>query len=254
MLKDERLEKIEEYVNSNRYASLHELAGRFAISKATIRRDLEALERKKRVVLTRGGASSINKGSSYELPYFEKRQSRHEEKVRIARAACRRIRPGETVMIDSGTTGYEMADFMADIRGVYAATNDLMTALALTKHPDLDLIVIGGNVRKGFYTAHGYFAAADIGNYYFDRAFLCVDAINLKYGCMITNADEVDVKQGIINSAKEVTVICDHSKFAETAFVSVGTLDKVHGIITGRELDRKIYDAFTEKGCRIELV
>lgn len=254
MLKDERLEKIEDYVNTNRYASMHDLTERFSISRATIRRDLEALEKKGRIILTRGGASSVNKGTSYELPYFEKRGANHDEKVRIARAACRRIQPGETVMIDSGTTSFEMAEFMGEQRDVYVATNDLMTAVALTKHPGLSLIFIGGSIRKNFYTADGYYAAANVRNFYFDRSFLCVDAITIGRGCMITNSDEVEVKRSIIECSKEVTVVCDHSKFEATSFISICSLEQIHSIITGRELDKKIYESFLEKGKNIELV
>lgn len=254
MLKDERREKIEEYVNSNRYASMHDLTRHFSASKATIRRDLEALEKESRVVLTHGGASSVRLGSMYELPYHEKRNANREEKIRIAAAALKRIKTGETVLVDSGTTGFELAEMMGSLNGVYVATNDLMTALALTKHPGVEPIVIGGSVRRGFYTMDGYFAAQNVNNYNFDRSFLCVDAINLELGCMITNADELDVKHSIISSAREVTVICDHTKFETTAFVSICDVSKLHSIITGRELDKSIHAAFVERGLNIELV
>lgn len=254
MLKDERLERIEDYINTNRYASLAELTEMLSISKATIRRDLEQLEKQSRICLTRGGAASINKGTLYELPYVEKRNANREEKLRIAKAACQRIRSGETIMIDSGTTGYEMTEFIDDAKGVYVATNDLMTGMALTKRPNVELFIIGGAVRKGFYTANGYFAAANVGTYNFDHAFLCVDAINLGHGCMITNADEVDVKRSIIKSAKEVIVICDHTKFEATAFISICAIDQIHCVITGRELDKEIRDRFIERGCNLQLV
>lgn len=254
MLKDERLEKIEDFVNTNRYASMHELVKLFDISKATIRRDLECLEKAGKVVLTRGGATSVNKGSLDELPYHEKRNANREEKIRIARAAVGRIATGQTVMIDSGTTSFEMAELMDSLSGVIVATNDLMTAVALTKHRGVDLIVIGGGVRRGFYTMDGYFAAANVQNYNFDQAFLCVDAISLDLGCMITNADELDIKRSIIRSSKRVTVMCDHSKFGNTAFVSVCKLDEVDSVITGKELDPAIRAAIVEHGHCIELV
>ena len=254
MLKDERLERIEEFINLNRYASMSELTEMFSISKATIRRDLELLEKMNRVALTRGGAASINRGTMYELPYVEKRNANREEKTRIARAACGRIRSGETVMLDSGTTTYEMADFIDDAKGVCVATNDLMIAMALTKRPGVELFIIGGGVRKGFYTATGYFAAANVCNYNFDRAFVSVDAINLAHGCMITNAEEVDVKRSIIKSAREVIVVCDHTKFEATAFVGICPVEQINGIITGCELDEGIRDKFLERGCSLELV
>ena len=71
MLKFERLERIEQYVNQNRYATINELASQFSISSATIRRDLELLSGQNRVTLTRGGVVSNQANVVEARPYSE---------------------------------------------------------------------------------------------------------------------------------------------------------------------------------------
>jgi DeoR/GlpR family transcriptional regulator of sugar metabolism len=254
MLRDERLDKIEEYVNMNRYVPLTELMTRFGISRATCRRDLEALAENRRVTVTRGGASAVSRGTIYELPYQEKRKLNYEEKSRIAKAACAHIKAGETIMIDSGTTGALMAEYFPDLPDIYAATNDLMTAIALLSCPHINLIFIGGSIRKGFYTACGYFAAEEISNYHFDKVFLCMDAINAAYGCMITNAEEVEVKHSIMNAGREVIALCDHTKFNSSAFISICPTDRLDRVITGQELPEDIRAQFADRGVEMQLV
>ena len=243
-----------DYISHKQYVSLGELTNAFGVSRATVHRDLDYLNRKKQITLTRGGARSLQKSSTYELPYFEKRQTNSEEKARIAQAACQYIQHEETIMIDSGTTGYELAVQMKGMRHVLAATNDLMTAVCLANHPDIELIVIGGNIRQGFYTASGYFATTTVENFHFDKVFLSVDSIGTDRGCMITNADEVDIKRGMLACSKEVIVICDHTKFKTTAFVGVCPIEQIDRIITGKELDKAIYKDFLDRGVEIELV
>jgi DeoR/GlpR family transcriptional regulator of sugar metabolism len=254
MLKEERLESIVEYVNRKKYASFMELSKNFGISKATIRRDLEQLSEAGKISITRGGAASKSKGTKYELPYIAKQKCFHDEKVRIARAACRYILPGETIIIDSGTTTFEMPPFMNDLKDVTIATNDTMIASNLTNCSGVSVCVVGGSLRMGFYTLSGYLAESTVKQIRVDKAFIGIDAINLQYGLMITNFDEVALKRSIIETAKEVIVLCDHSKFTTVAFVNVCPVHGISRIITDDGLDPEIRKQFAENGIEVEVV
>lgn len=254
MLKEERLESILEYVNKNKYASFMELSKNYGISKATIRRDLEQLSETGKISITRGGAASKSKGTKYELPYLAKQKCFHDEKVRIARAACRHILPGETIIIDSGTTSFEMTPFMSDLKDVTVATNDTMIASNLTDCPGLSVCVVGGSLRMGFYTMYGYIAEYTIKQIRVDKAFIGVDAIDPHYGLMITNFDEIALKRSIIETAKEVIVLCDHSKFKSVAFVNICPINVISRIITDDGLDPEVQRQFVENGIEVELV
>lgn len=254
MLRDERLEKIVAYIDQNRFATLAQLTESFGISRATIRRDLAILSDSRRVVLTRGGAASATRGTTFELPFHEKRQQNQDEKIRIGAAACAHVNAGETIMIDSGTTCNEMVPFLQNQTNVSVATNDLLIAVGLAACPNIQTMIVGGGIRRGFYTATGYYAETQIREFHFDKAFLSVDALDLRHGCMITNADEVAVKRAILAAAREVVVLCDHTKFDTTAFVSICKLERITRIITGREISPDHVRAFTDAGITLVIV
>lgn len=121
MLKTERLEKIEEFVNQHKYVTILELTKKLGVSKATVRRDLLELEQAHKITLARGGVMSKQKGTTFEPPYAEKRSINPLEKQRIAKAACALVKPGDMIMLDSGTTIVEMTEFMFDVKGVSVA-------------------------------------------------------------------------------------------------------------------------------------
>ncbi|MEG1191113.1 MAG: DeoR/GlpR family DNA-binding transcription regulator, partial [Oscillospiraceae bacterium] len=155
MLKDERLEKIECLVNERKYVAISDLMLELSISKATVRRDLELLSEGGKLAITRGGAVSVSGGTTYELPYLEKKKVNHEEKIRIAHFAAALVKPGETILIDAGTTCIEMVPFLRERGNIMVATNDLMIALELGRCPNIETILIGGVLRKDFNTTSG---------------------------------------------------------------------------------------------------
>lgn len=254
MLKDERQERIAAFVNENKYASVAELSGFFQVSRATIRRDLDEMEAESRLKLTHGGAVSNDKSTSFELSYIEKRETNREEKTRIAAHAAAKIKPGETILIDSGTTCVEIPRFLAGMENVIVATNDLMCGIELKKCPGITTIIIGGTMRPHFYNTSGFYAEDFLREFHFDKAFVSMDAIDVEMGSMITNIDEVSVKALIAEVADEVFFLCDHSKFKAKAFVRVCPLEKADMIITSKELPRETASRYREKGANLILV
>ena len=254
MLKYERLEKIEEYVNRNKYATIHELAAAFDISRATIRRDLELLNKKHRVQLTRGGVVSLNKGVSEERPYNEKVEANREEKMRIAQAARELISDGATLLIDSGTTTREVAPLLADAAGIKLVTNDVMIAAELTNARGVEVSVLGGTLRRGYFTLTGHVTENAIAQLRADLTLVGMDSVSLESGCMISNMDEVGLKQAMIHSGRRAVVLCDHTKFESEAFASVCELSQIDLIITGKELPPRVRAAFADRGVKLQLV
>lgn len=254
MLQEERLHRIEERVNARRFCSVEELAAALQSSKSTIRRDLRLLEAGNRLRLSRGGAASLAPGTAQEPPYGVKARTNHEEKVRIGQAAAGLIERGETVVIDSGTTALELAAAMRGMRDVTVATNDVRVACELAECGGVDVTVIGGSVRKGYFTALGSLARHALEAINADKAFLCVDALDVKKGCMVTNDAEAMVKRMMLESANRKIVICDHSKFENVAFMRLCAVGEIDMIITGRELGEDRYGEFLEAGVNITLV
>lgn len=252
MLKIERLNKIEEYIRQKQTVSIEELAEAFDVSKATARRDLKYLQSERKITLTRGGAVALVKGMKHEPVYYIKRHMNSEEKGRIAKAAASMVDHGETIIIDSSTTALSMPKFLAGKKGLTIATNDLLIAAAFVEeHSDANVIVLGGTVRKGFFTLLGYFAESTLAQMRADKAFIGVDSIDLVHGCRLSNIEEAPIKRKIIESARDVIVLCTHEKFYADGFINICDVKKASKIITGVELDEEVKGKYLDAGINI---
>ena len=241
MLQIERLEKIKEFLVKKEYANINELAEYIDVSTSTIRRYLKKLEYDKIIEITRGGATLAKKGNIYEHPYLVKRQMHLEEKKRIAAEAISYINENQSVYLDSSSTVYEMTKILNKFNNLMVSTNDVLIASALSNSDYLTVTVVGGTLRRHYYTLTGYFSDLILKDLYFDVSFIGVDTISLKGGLMITNIEEIPIKRRVINSSKKVIVLCDHSKFEQQSFLNICSFDKVNLIITGKELSDDIY-------------
>jgi DeoR family transcriptional regulator, fructose operon transcriptional repressor len=254
MLQAERLEKIFELVKREKYCSITELASKFDISSATARRDLKMLEDEKKVKVTRGGAMMENQGTSQEPPYSEKIDINKAEKVRLAESACAMIKKGETILLDSGTTLFEVAKQLKNAEGITVATNDVLIACALAENTNIFSTMIGGGIRKNYYSTSGLFAQEAIKNINADKAFIGIDAFDPVKGFMITNMEEVVIKRLMMAAAKEVIVICDHSKCENVAFIKLCGIEDVNKMITGIEIGDEMYQALIDAGLDVDIV
>ena len=156
MLKVQRLEQIQEELQKHGVLSIEALAEALHVSQSTIRRDLFELEEQGEVLKRiRGGAVRKALNTSHE-PSFDVRQDMFlEEKQRIALAAKALVNENETLFLDSGTTVCELAKVLDSFHQLYIATNDLKSAMVLTQFPSIDLMVLGGSLRRDHYSLNG---------------------------------------------------------------------------------------------------
>jgi len=254
MLKYERLRKIEEYVNQNRFVAIDELSNQFNVSQATIRRDLQILNRNNQVTLTYGGAVSKLKYLVHEPSYNIKSAENVDEKKRIAAEACKIIKPGNRIIIDSGTTNRQIIKYIKNLNDINIVTNDVIIAAELSNLSSVEVTVVGGSLRHGFFSLIGCYAETMIKDFHTDIAFIGMDSIDLNDGCMLTNINEVGFKRNIIKAANYVVVLCDHTKYESKSFIKVCPIDAINLFITGKELHTRIYKAFIKSGRKMILV
>lgn len=254
MLPEQRLAYITQAVKQHKYCSIQELASRTGVSHATIRRDLQTLAAGDQVRLTRGGAMYVLTNTAQEPAYNIKSTLQADEKIRIGHAACGLIHSGETILIDTGTTTYQMIPSLKEMQHVTVVTNDVLIAAELAPCAGLDLCMLGGQVRPGHYTTIGFWTNQALENLHVDRGFLSCDSVDIKGGCSITNAEEIQIKQQMINASNECNLLVDHTKFNSIAFMRLCPLKKIHSIITGKELDASIVREYEALGIQMILV
>ncbi len=144
-LAESRRSRLLELVRQHGFASLPDLADALHVSESTIRRDLDVLEESGSAKRTHGGV--FYTGPSPQVPHFERRQAEQlEQKRQIAQAAAALIEEGDTILLDGGSTTYELARLLVD-RALQVVTNSLPVANLFTASERADLVVIGGYVH-----------------------------------------------------------------------------------------------------------
>lgn len=254
MIKEERKNKILELANSHEIISIEDIAEALGVSGATVRRDIEELAAEGAVEKTRGGIMSMNRRMRVEPSLRVRSNMNVEEKERMAQAALKYVKENAYIIFDAGTTVRELVKRICGNCKITAVTYDLLTAVELAKRPQVEMLMIGGFLRKKYYSTFGFFAEDMMKKLRVDVAFIGADTIDLEQGIMGYTPDDVKIKQMIMEAANEVILLCDHSKFDTQAFIHIAPLEKVSRIITGVELSPEITEQLTTMGIKVEKV
>ena len=230
---EERQAKILEFIEEHRKATVAQLCEHFRVSSATIRNDLRDLEQASQIIRTHGGAMVKTK-TGFELDSSQKQIQNLEAKKKIARAALRQIEDGDTVILDTGTTALELARLLGHRSDITVVTNDLEIARLLEPNSSLQVVVMGGILRRGFHctVSYGSSEKTALEGLSVDKAFMGVNSFTLKRGASTPDIRHAETKKGMIAIATTVILLCDSSKFGRTSFVQFARSEEIDLIIT----------------------
>ncbi|MFE2995747.1 DeoR/GlpR family DNA-binding transcription regulator [Nocardia sp. NPDC059246] len=252
MLASSRRREILGRLITDGYAGAKELAQELGVDTSTIRRDLDMLERDGQIQRTHGGARPVP-GVTADLPYSQKRGVRLSEKAAIARVAAARIEDGDTVILDSGSTTYEVAVALRHREELTVITNDLHIAEYVAGLNRFRLLVAGGEVLGTVYTLVGDRTVEFLSDYAADWTVLGADAVDVRSGITNTNTLEVPVKRAMVAAARSTIVVADSSKFGHRALAKVAGLDEVDLLVTDAALDAAAWESFGDRLIRADV-
>lgn len=220
-------------------------------SLATIRRDLADLERSGLLKRTHGGAIS-NSIATSEPSLAQKEDQYQIEKAAIAAVAASLVQDGDTILLDAGSTTRQIARELRHRRRLTVVTNALNIASELASS-DLEVIVTGGQVRRGVLSQVGLIAEQAIAGLHVDKLFLAANGVDLRKGVTTPNLAEARTKRAMVDSASEVILVADHSKFGRVTFGRVCGFDRLHGVITDDGIPDEIAEAIVELGVQLHV-
>jgi DeoR family transcriptional regulator, fructose operon transcriptional repressor len=228
MLAEQRRDRLLELVRVGRFASLPELARQLAVSESTIRRDLDQLEQQGAAQRIHGGV--LYTGASPKLPHFDANQPTQWDKKRaIAAAAARLIEDGDSILLDGGSTTYELARLLVG-RSLHIVTTSLPVANLFAPHITSDLVLIGGNicprsgVARGPY-ANQMLAAVRVRKTIFSVAGICDE------GFFNDDLMLVETERAMMRAAAEVIVVADSTKFGHPSLTHLCPLGAVQHLV-----------------------
>jgi len=168
---EERKKIILDYIQKYGKASVQELTEVLQVSEATVRRDLKDLEDAKLLKRAHGGALSLQ-NVNFEPTFGEKKVTLLKEKHAIAKKAVELIDEGDTILLDAGTTTFEVAKELRTFSKLTVITNDINISQELLSHPGIEIIVVGGMLRKETLAMVGPMAEQSLGMIRVDKLFL----------------------------------------------------------------------------------
>lgn len=252
MFAEERKQQILAILQQRPAVRVTDLGRTLNVSVASVRRDLADLERSGFLKRTHGGAVS-NRLAGFELSLADKKDRYQREKSAIAVLAARMVQTGDTVFLDSGSTTREIALELRHRRGLTIVTNALNIGWDLAAS-DVDLIITGGQLRPGILSQVGPIAERVIAGLRVDKLFLAANGIDLEKGITTPNLTEAQTKRTMVESAAEVIVVADHTKFGRVTFGHICDLDRVRAIVTDDRVPDRIAAVIEERGVTLHVV
>jgi DeoR family transcriptional regulator of aga operon len=252
LLTEERRRAILSMVDRTGNALISDLSRQFGVSSVTIRADINSLCDKELLVRSHGGAFRRS-DVVLDAPLEVKASLHHEEKVRIAQAAATLVKQGEIVLLDSGTTTFEVARAIAarNLPRLTVITNALDIAVELASHPRIDVIMIGGLMRHISRSFVGPQAEKMLAGLHVDHLFLGVDALEPNIGPSTPDVLEAEANAAMIRIARSVTVVTDASKIGRRSLCIIAGISAVHRIITDRSIQPEHRDELIAKGVEV---
>ncbi|MBP3039196.1 DeoR/GlpR transcriptional regulator [Bacillaceae bacterium Marseille-Q3522] len=243
MLAAERRLRIIEYVNKHHSATISTLAEAFNVHEATIRRDLTSIERTSNLKRTHGGVI-VEKWAQVEPSFNERAGQNPDEKMRIGKMAASLVEDGDNIIIDSGTTTLHIAKNLVHRTNLTVVTNDINIAATLRDSSAIEVILTGGELYPASYMLNGMFTNHVLKSLHVLKAFIGTPALHPQYGLMHMEAKLVPAKQCMIQAAREVIVVTDHTKIGNLALHTIVPNSDIHALITGREATDEALEPF----------
>ncbi|MCX6621392.1 MAG: DeoR/GlpR family DNA-binding transcription regulator [Acidobacteria bacterium] len=252
LLTEDRRRRVVDKVQQSGSATVEELSKLFGVSAVTIRSDLAALEEIRALVRSHGGAvRPIEMVEDYPLRLKE--TVHQNEKRRIGQKAAELVRPGQTIVLDAGTTTVQLARSLKtqSLNPLTVITNALNVANELVDMPDLTLIMVGGLLRPFSRSFVGPQAEHMLLGLHADQFFLAVDGIDPAEGIFTPGLLEVELKSLMLRISTKVTVVADGSKFGRRSLCRISAIDRIDRLVTDSHAPEAMVEELRHRGIEV---
>jgi DeoR family transcriptional regulator, fructose operon transcriptional repressor len=237
-------------ISEGRPLVVKELARLFNVSEMTVHRDLNQLQEQGRIERTHGGAV-LSERMSFEFDFTSRRRTDKKYKKAIARRALDFIRPGDKLILDTGTTTLELAYLLRDYEGLTVITPSLAVASVLQFSKGVMTVLLGGIIRQGSPDLTGAVTESVLDMFMVDIAFQGADGIGLNGELFNSDIRIARVDKKMRKRAEKTIILSDSSKIGKVDFASNGSLSEVDALITDSRITDEQLAALNQSGTKI---
>ena len=245
-----RHQSIIDLARQNGFLSTEELTRLLKVTPQTIRRDINDLCEKGLLRRYHGGAGLSS--SIENMDYATRHVLNREAKIRIAEVVAQHIPNNASLFINIGTSTEQVAKSLLNHKNLRIITNNLNIAALLCDKKDFEIIIAGGAVRAD----RGVIGESTIDfirQFKVDYGIIGISGIESDGTLLDFDYREVRVAQVIIENARQVFLVADHTKFSHTPMVRLGHLSDIDAFFTDLPLPRAVLPVIAETKLKVYL-
>ncbi len=250
-----RYEAILKVLHQTGSVAVETLAEQFQMTVVTIRRDLDALERKGLLHRTHGGAVPIQ-----PLFYEPFRRDRSfvmqverlaDEKRRIGYAAAALIEPDQTIAVTPGTTAAAVVRALPLNCNLTVVTNTANVVMELSKRKDIKVFVTGGTLHGEWFSLVGPHALRSLENILIHTLFIGADGLDPDWGATSFDQDEGELCRTMVEYSRRHVAVVDHTKLGKVANWRICQARSLHTIVTDTGATDAMLEPYRNMGIEI---
>ncbi|MFJ6197436.1 DeoR/GlpR family DNA-binding transcription regulator [Micromonospora sp. NPDC092111] len=248
----QRRDQIVRMAASNGLASVEELSAKLGVTPSTIRRDLALLTAQGKLARTYGGALSLEPHPEASLR--QRLGEAYAAKQAIAAWAAAQIVPGESVLLDAGSTTAALAQLLTDVSGLSVSTIGLTALEVLAEAEEIEVVLLGGRLRTLSQSFVGPVTESALERMSFDRAFMGADGVRADRGINEKDLEQTRLKELMMSRADHVYVLAHGAKLGQAPFHAWAVMPPRWTLVTDDSAPLAELASFRARGISVVVV
>jgi DeoR family glycerol-3-phosphate regulon repressor len=246
---ESRQMQIRRLVQAKGFVTIDHMAREFDVTPQTIRRDINALSKTGLILRYHGGAGAVS--STENLAYNQRKILCYHEKQKIAGAVAGQIPDQASLFINIGTTNEAVAQALCHHKRLRVITNNLNVATILSANENFEVIIAGGLVRHRDGGIIGEATIDFIQQFRVDFGIIGISGIDLDGTLLDFDYREVRAARTIIDNARKVFLVADHTKFGRNAMVRLGNITEITALFTDHQPPAALVEMMESAGVQL---
>ncbi len=237
MLAEERRSRMMTLLYQEGKVYVKSLSKELGVTTETIRKDLDYLSTRSKLIKVHGGAVRVEDVKSFDpVRYYEKREKKmYREKQRIGREAAALVEDGDVIALDVGTTTIRVVEFLKEKRDLTILINSVTTLMEVVRLPEdvtrsWKIFFLGGEVNRNLMSVSGGLANQFVDNFYVEKFFMACDGLDKSITS--NNCNEAMLASKMIKNSRRVILLADSSKIGRRYFNKICDIEEADTIIS----------------------